>query len=159
MYDVPDPQEDHVSYLEWRLDNMKAGRDAAIQRAERAENECSLLASAADRLNTMAREHGLGEAEREEDIVALIGRTWATLTTQRQAIAELRVESERMREALSEIKLENQTLLESYEKIGPQWTSRETGHEYYDASSVREWANEAIKIVDVALEGAAHDRR
>lgn len=56
--------------------------------------------------------------------------------TCRRAIAtidRLTAERDRLREALERLESDSRYVIDFYERNGPQWTSRETGYEYYSA--------------------------
>lgn len=55
------------------------------------------------------------------------------------------------REALESVRSDCQCAIDQYNANGPQWTSRESGAEYYDASYVVESAHERIATIDEAL--------
>lgn len=66
---------------------------------------------------------------------------------------ELTREVERLREALEAVKQRSKEVHDLYDKNGPQWTSRATGHEYADMSYVLDVADEYAAIAVAALAG------
>jgi hypothetical protein len=68
--------------------------------------------------------------------------------------AELDAERARRAEvegALAEVKAGAENTIDFYNRNGPQWTSRETGQEYYSASYVMGSAKETIALIGAAL--------
>ena len=59
-----------------------------------------------------------------------------------------RVEVEK---ALAEVKAGAENTIDFYNRNGPQWTSRETGQEYYSASYVMDSAEETIALIAATL--------
>jgi hypothetical protein len=53
--------------------------------------------------------------------------------------------------ALAEVKAGAENTIDFYNRNGPQWTSRETGQEYYSASYVMGSAKETIALIGAAL--------
>ena len=68
----------------------------------------------------------------------------------RADVAERRVEA--LVELVQSVRDDAQTTIDLYNKNGPQWTSRESGAEYYDASYVIVNAEERIAKIDAALD-------
>jgi hypothetical protein len=56
--------------------------------------------------------------------------------------------------ALEHLRSDLQCTLDLYKTNGPQWTSRESGYEYYDAGFVIESAQEKLQIIDAAIAAA-----
>lgn len=82
----------------------------------------------------------------EGELISLHGGQFsalASLTPDRTAI-------ERAREALEEMRSRRQRVIDSYESVGPQWTS-ELGSEMYDASYVVDSAKEDVALCLAAL--------
>lgn len=67
-----------------------------------------------------------------------------------QALTEAQERAERAEETLAEVKAGAENTIDFYNRNGPQWTSRETGQEYYSASYVIGSAEEVIALVDAA---------
>jgi len=56
-----------------------------------------------------------------------------------------------LRRALKNLRDDAASTIDQYNRNGPQWTSRETGNEYYDASYVIGSAEERIDLIDTAI--------
>lgn len=66
-------------------------------------------------------------------------------------LAELEAQNARLRAALESLQSDAQCTIDLYNKIGPTWTSRDSGAEYYDASYVIGSAEERIATIKAAL--------
>ena len=87
---------------------------------------------------------------KEADMMAKSGlATIRTLTTERDtALRELAELRERVEGGLHNLRSDVKCTIDLYESNGPQWTSRETGSEYYDASYVLDKSVEIIEKID-----------
>jgi hypothetical protein len=74
--------------------------------------------------------------------------TWAQVMNR---VALLTEQSARLRAALESLQSDAQCTIDLYNKIGPTWTSRDSGAEYYDASYVIGSAEERIATIKAAL--------
>lgn len=73
----------------------------------------------------------------------------------RRAAAE--AEAQRLREGLEALKSDIHTPIDLYERLGPTWTSRETGKEYYGTSYVINKLAELEASVDALLAPAKEE--
>lgn len=67
------------------------------------------------------------------------------------AVLEMAERYERLERALESLQSDAQCTIDLYNKIGPTWTSRDSGAEYYDASYVIGSAEERIATIKAAL--------
>lgn len=88
-------------------------------------------------------------------VVAGLGH--ADLLERAASLIHPHAEIERLREALTELRTRRESCLDMYHRNGPQWTSRETGAEYYDASYVIENAESDIELITAALTDGGSD--
>lgn len=75
----------------------------------------------------------------------------AELESLRAELAAKEAECEGLRRALKNLRDDAASTIDQYNRNGPQWTSRETGNEYYDASYVIGSAEERIDLIDTAI--------
>ena len=66
-------------------------------------------------------------------------------------LSEERVRRVEVEKALAEVKAGAENTIDFYNRNGPQWTSRETGQEYYSASYVMGSAKETIALIAATL--------
>lgn len=121
------------------FDRVKAGKiirdqiTALTQRAEKAERE---------------------RDEREQECVnweSLCGTQILALRALDESLTAAESELKRLQEGIEELKYDIHTPIDLYERIGPTWTSRDTGQEYYDASYVLDKMAELEASVDAML--------
>ncbi len=86
-------------------------------------------------------------------IVACVNALEGIPTEQLASVVD---ENKRLREALEQLKSHYEFTISHYEANGPQWTSRETGSEYYDASFVIGDAREWLGVAQAALAGGGN---
>jgi hypothetical protein len=85
------------------------------------------------------------------DEEAAHAETLRMLEVAKAELASERAGAAGLREALEAMKLDHQTTIQQYEANGPQWTSRVSDAEYYDATYVLDRAAECIQAIDAAL--------
>lgn len=78
--------------------------------------------------------------------------TFRALAAERDAA---RAEAARLREALEQVAERSTGPQDKYDRNGPTWISRKTGHEYEDTSTHLEFAQEVGDIARAALAGEA----
>lgn len=80
-----------------------------------------------------------------------VGSAAAAAMKHMEILKKYREQSARLRAALESLQSDAQCTIDLYNKIGPTWTSRDSGAEYYDASYVIGSAEERIATIKAAL--------
>lgn len=130
--------------------------DMADQTAGRAadalEREMQRAETAEARVKELERE--AADSAEEWAFCGLgVGSAAAAAMKHMEILKKYREQSARLRAALESLQSDAQCTIDLYNKIGPTWTSRDSGAEYYDASYVIGSAEERIATIKAALNG------
>lgn len=80
-----------------------------------------------------------------------VGSAAAAAMKHMEILKKYREQNALLRAALESLQSDAQCTIDLYNKIGPTWTSRDSGAEYYDASYVIGSAEERIATIKAAL--------
>ena len=116
--------------------------------ANDTENEEAARAIAAE---VFGKSWADGDSNGVPNVINFVERFRDELAAAQKTIAAMQGREGRLREACEAELQANQFTLDEYGKNGPQWTSRESGEEYYSASHVTVSAEEAIERLTAAL--------
>jgi len=142
--------------VEKAISNTKAGMyctddaDTLAAEVQRLEELLARLDAAEARVKELERE--AADSAEEWAFCGLgVGSAAAAAMKHMEILKKYREQSARLRAALESLQSDAQCTIDLYNKIGPTWTSRDSGAEYYDASYVIGSAEERIATIKAAL--------